>query len=148
MGTKWRRREQSRSLIYIWRNICEWFDEYPRVQWKVNCRPRGHYRSVRQVKYPSILGSSKADTDPSSYRLTILGFPGNPSIPQMNLGLLDQCLGVEWARDNIAAFGGDPTRITIFDQSAGSASIDFYSYAWKEPSRQACRCPGSNTLWQ
>lgn len=52
----------------------------------------------------------------------------------MNLGLLDQRLGVEWARDNIASFGGDPFRITIFGQSAGSASVDFYSYAYvKDP---------------
>jgi cholinesterase len=48
----------------------------------------------------------------------------------MNPGLLDQRLGIEWTRDNIAAFGGDPSRITIFGQSAGSASVDFYSYAY------------------
>lgn len=65
-----------------------------------------------------------------NYRLNIFGFPGNPSIPQLNPGLLDQRLGVEWVRDNIANFGGDPKRITLFGQSAGSASIDYYTYAW------------------
>jgi carboxylesterase type B len=64
-----------------------------------------------------------------SYRLSILGFPGYPDGPQ-NLGLLDQRLGVAWVRDNIANFGGDPSRITLFGQSAGGASVDFYSYAW------------------
>ncbi|KAG9242147.1 Alpha/Beta hydrolase protein [Calycina marina] len=64
-----------------------------------------------------------------NYRLSIFGFPGNPAGPN-NVGLLDQRLAVEWVRDNIAAFGGDPTKITIFGQSAGSASVDFYSYAW------------------
>ena len=47
-----------------------------------------------------------------------------------NVGLLDQRLAIEWVRSNIAAFGGDPSRITLFGQSAGAASIDFYSYAW------------------
>lgn len=54
----------------------------------------------------------------SSYRLNVFGFPGLPGMAQ-NVGLLDQRLAVEWARDNIAAFGGDPTRITLFGQSAG-----------------------------
>lgn len=46
------------------------------------------------------------------------------------MALLDQRLAMEWVRDNIANFGGDPTRITLFGQSAGAASTDFYSYAW------------------
>lgn len=64
-----------------------------------------------------------------SYRLSILGFPGNPTA-QDNLAFLDQRLAIEWVRDNIANFGGDPARITLFGQSAGSSSTDFYSYAW------------------
>ena len=37
---------------------------------------------------------------------------------------------MEWVRDNIANFGGDPSRIILFGQSAGAASVDFYSYAY------------------
>ncbi|RFU25203.1 hypothetical protein B7463_g11139, partial [Scytalidium lignicola] len=64
-----------------------------------------------------------------NYRLSILGWPGNPTT-QNNVALLDQRLAMEWIRDNISNFGGDPTRITLFGQSAGAASTDFYSYAW------------------
>ncbi|KAH7419339.1 Alpha/Beta hydrolase protein [Cadophora sp. MPI-SDFR-AT-0126] len=68
-----------------------------------------------------------------NYRLSILGFPGNPN-STANLAILDQRLAVEWVRDNIENFGGDPSRITIFGQSAGAASVDIYSYAWtKDP---------------
>ncbi|KAI1768747.1 putative carboxylesterase [Hypoxylon sp. FL1150] len=67
----------------------------------------------------------------ANYRVGVFGFPGNPD-NRTNLGLLDQRLAVEWVRDNIAAFGGDPDRITIFGQSAGGSSVDYYSYAWTE----------------
>jgi len=64
-----------------------------------------------------------------SYRLNILGFPGAPGI-QQNVGLLDQRMALEWVRDNIAAFGGDCSRITAFGQSAGSVSIAYQAYAY------------------
>ncbi|KAH8653152.1 Alpha/Beta hydrolase protein [Tricladium varicosporioides] len=64
-----------------------------------------------------------------NYRLSILGWPGNP-LAQNNVAFLDQRLAMEWVRDNIANFGGDPARITLFGQSAGSSSTDFYTYGW------------------
>lgn len=76
---------------------------------------------------------SAHSTNIHSYRLNIFGFPGSPSAPA-NLGLLDQRKAIEWVRDNIAAFGGDPARITIMGQSAGGSAVDYYSYAYtKDP---------------
>ena len=49
-----------------------------------------------------------------------------------NAGLLDQRLAIEWARDNVAGFGGDPSRITLFGQSAGSVSVSVYGYAYAD----------------
>lgn len=67
-----------------------------------------------------------------NYRIGIFGFPGSGELPDLNLGILDQRLAVEWLRDNIAGFGGDPKRITLFGQSAGSQIVDFYSFAFLE----------------
>jgi len=39
-------------------------------------------------------------------------------------------MAIEWVRDNIAAFGGDMSRLTLFGQSAGSASVDHYAYSY------------------
>ncbi|KAF2196976.1 cholinesterase precursor [Delitschia confertaspora ATCC 74209] len=65
-----------------------------------------------------------------NYRLGIFGFSGAPGI-QQNAALLDQRSAVEWVHDNIIAFGGDPKRIVIFGQSAGGASVDYFSFAYK-----------------
>lgn len=68
-----------------------------------------------------------------TYRLNIFGFPGGPEMTQ-NLGLRDQRTAVEWVRDNIANFGGDPSRIVIFGQSSGGVAADYWAYAyWDDP---------------
>ncbi|KAL1296499.1 hypothetical protein AAFC00_000011 [Neodothiora populina] len=66
-----------------------------------------------------------------NYRVSALGFSGAPGLEQ-NVGLLDQRLAVEWVRDNIAAFGGDVDRITLFGESAGAASIDYYNHVYMD----------------
>lgn len=65
-----------------------------------------------------------------NYRLGMLGFFTHPELakenPQHtsgNYGLMDQAAAVQWVKDNIAAFGGDPKNITIFGESAGSFSV-------------------------
>lgn len=67
-----------------------------------------------------------------NYRINIFGFPGAPGLPHQNVGLLDQRLAVEWVKDNIAAFGGDPNRITIFGESAGGSAVDLYAFAFTD----------------
>ncbi|KAH8672755.1 Alpha/Beta hydrolase protein [Tricladium varicosporioides] len=65
-----------------------------------------------------------------NYRVNIFGFPNSPAIPYKNVGLLDQRLAVEWLRDNIASFGGDPRRMVLSGQSAGSISATYWSYTY------------------
>lgn len=61
----------------------------------------------------------------------MFGFPGSPATRQ-NLGLLDIRAAIEWTSKNIASFGGDPTRIVIFGQSAGAVAADMLIYAFPE----------------
>ncbi|WP_431911793.1 carboxylesterase/lipase family protein [Micromonospora carbonacea] len=57
-----------------------------------------------------------------NYRLGFEGFGMVDGAPA-NRGLLDQVAALEWVRDNIRAFGGDPERVTVFGQSAGGGSV-------------------------
>ncbi|KAF7523486.1 hypothetical protein G7054_g11748 [Neopestalotiopsis clavispora] len=60
------------------------------------------------------------------YRLGPLGFLGGEDVKAngtANAGLLDQRVGLEWVRDNIHYFGGDPSRVTINGGSAGGGSV-------------------------
>jgi para-nitrobenzyl esterase len=57
-----------------------------------------------------------------NYRLGAIGFMSLPGRPA-NRGLLDQIAALEWVRDNIANFGGDPAQVTVFGESAGAGSI-------------------------
>jgi para-nitrobenzyl esterase len=63
-----------------------------------------------------------------NYRVGSLGFLAHPELTKEagasgNYGLLDQVAALQWVRDNIAAFGGDPSRVMIAGQSAGAMSV-------------------------
>ncbi|MFD0255109.1 carboxylesterase/lipase family protein [Streptomyces sp. NPDC127113] len=57
-----------------------------------------------------------------NYRLGIAGFLDLPGAPA-NRGLLDVVAALRWVQENIAAFGGDPHRVTLFGQSAGATIV-------------------------
>lgn len=62
------------------------------------------------------------------YRLGFLGFFAHPLMKDIggqsgNCGLLDQLLAIDWIRENIEVFGGDPENITVFGQSAGAMCV-------------------------
>jgi len=65
-----------------------------------------------------------------NYRVNVFGFLCHPDMKlngpreHGNFGLTDQIASLEWVKENIAAFGGDPSRINIGGQSAGSASVN------------------------
>lgn len=65
-----------------------------------------------------------------NYRLGVFGFLAHPELTEEsgnnssgNYGLLDQIRSLEWVRDNIAAFGGDPDNVTLAGQSAGGGCV-------------------------
>ena len=65
-----------------------------------------------------------------NYRMNAFGFMAHPALSAEsergvsgNYGILDHIAALEWVRDNISGFGGDPDNVTIFGESAGGASV-------------------------
>jgi len=66
-----------------------------------------------------------------NYRIARFGFFAHPGLsaeqgakPTANFGLLDQIAALEWVKRNVAAFGGDPSNVTVFGESAGGMSVN------------------------
>ncbi|KAE8209385.1 hypothetical protein CF327_g6622 [Tilletia walkeri] len=69
-----------------------------------------------------------------SYRLSIFGNPMSPQVTKYqnigwNFGLTDMHLMLDWLRDNVSSFGGDPNRIVMFGGSSGSTMVDAYGFS-------------------
>jgi len=70
-----------------------------------------------------------------NYRLGPLGFLAHPALTEEgngtsgNYGIEDQRFALEWVRDNIEAFGGDPDNVTIFGESAGGAAVSCHIWS-------------------
>ncbi|XP_034963150.2 cholinesterase-like [Zootoca vivipara] len=92
--------------------------------------------SLDLYKGASLASTERVIVVSMNYRLGMLGFLTMPPAAPGNLGLLDQQLALRWVNENAAAFGGDPTRVTIFGHSAGAASVGFHLLS-----------PGSQTLF-
>ncbi|KAF4970859.1 hypothetical protein FSARC_2225 [Fusarium sarcochroum] len=85
-----------------------------------------------------------------NHRTNVFGFPNSPDIPpeETNLGLYDQRLAIEWVQANARAFGGDPAKVTIWGESAGSMSVDIHvnAYTSSPPFRGAMMFSGQMSI--
>jgi carboxylesterase type B len=68
-----------------------------------------------------------------NYRLNMYGFLQSPQLlaeGSSNAGLLDQRLALQWVQENIASFGGDPSRVVVWGESAGAQSIAYHLFSY------------------
>ncbi|KAG8169849.1 hypothetical protein KVR01_000594 [Diaporthe batatas] len=124
------------------------FDETPNIS--EDClhlritRPAGTTANDRLPVVVHLVGGGvvKGSSDDShhvalNYRLTIFGFARLPILQDqksLNVGMRDQRAGFQWVKDHIAAFGGDPEKITSFGLSSGATftSLHLMTYAGEQ----------------
>ena len=84
--------------------------------WSYEPNYLGHHLASKDVVVVSI-----------NYRLNIFGFFAHPEMSNQtgNFGLEDEIMALQWVKDHIAAFGGDPENITYFGESAGGAHVSY-----------------------
>ncbi|XP_026549820.1 acetylcholinesterase [Notechis scutatus] len=87
-----------------------------------------------------------------SYRVGTFGFLGLPGSPEApgNMGLLDQRLALQWIQNNIHHFGGNPSAVTIFGESAGAASVGMHLLSTQSRAlfqRAILQSGGPNAPW-
>nr|ADZ96218.1 JHE-like carboxylesterase 2 [Pandalus japonicus] len=87
----------------------------------------GYFAGGAEEYLPHVLMSKDIILVVIQYRLGFLGFLSTEdSVMPGNYGLKDQTLALQWVQKNIQNFGGDPKRVTIFGESAGSASVHYH----------------------
>jgi carboxylesterase type B len=83
--------------------------------------------------------------------ITVFGFASSELLRErksLNAGLRDQRLALEWVRENIEVFGGDPERVTIFGESAGSKkALSNATTILADTSRHQRSSPDSGFWW-
>lgn len=90
----------------------------------------------------------------TNYRVGALGFLAHPELDNEsannvsgNYGLMDQLATLQWVQRNIGAFGGDPSRVTIFGQSAGGESILIHLVSPQSKGLYSQAIVESGTFW-
>ena len=122
-------RDEDCLYLNVWTAAEQASDALPVMVWFHGGGHTGGWGSAK-VFDGSALANKGVVVVTINYRLGPFGFLAHPALtaesPQAasgNYGLLDKVSALEWVRDNIEAFGGDPNNVTIFGQSAGSWSV-------------------------
>ena len=118
----------SEDCLYlnIWTNSLDQTSKKPVMVWVHGGADTGGWSYE-----PNYLGHHLASKDvvvvSINYRLNIFGFFAHPQMSNQtgNFGLEDEILALQWVKDHIAAFGGDPENITYFGESAGGAHVSY-----------------------
>ena len=118
----------SEDCLYlnIWTNSLDQTSKKPVMVWVHGGADTGGWSYE-----PNYLGHHLASKDvvvvSINYRLNIFGFFAHPEMSNQtgNFGLEDEILALQWVKDHIAAFGGDPENITYFGESAGWAHVSY-----------------------